>query len=325
MGAVEGQRSLQLHSLVVHLKATTSWAQTKEKRAKHPGFLTLRTGKSLQSPCQRLPRGGIRVHVPFPPQRSRTILGARVEKVYGIVLDLQGGSKFRSELVLGGAVVSLASRRLIGLSLCLPNAWSFSRSPSCSHSRPPGAASSSPALSAARRPGSDKRTGRPAGGQLQSGRDAQRSPRRNAHGAPASQPQTWPPPQVRSRAGCRAPGKGCFCPCTPTEASMGLRHPAPRSVRCRELSRTQILFAHFSIPKTSLTFLRQGPYAGRPVSPSKGYPLSISLPSEQFRTRAIKQQSSEAQTLMGRRIIWRCRNGHACRFQRSVVACAGTS
>lgn len=67
-------------------------------------------------------------------------------------------------------MVSLASRRLIGLSLCLPNAWSFSRSPSCSHSRPPGAASSSPALSAARRPGSDKRTGRPAGGQLQSGR-----------------------------------------------------------------------------------------------------------------------------------------------------------
>lgn len=259
-------------------------------------------------------------------------------------------------------MVSLASRRLIGLSLSLslPNACSFYCSLSGSHSRPPGAASSSPALSAARRPGSDKRTGRPAGGQLQSGRwlrgrrlvrweaslspkrpplyllplspspphrDARWSPRRNAHGAPASQPQTWPPPQVRSRAGCRAPGKSCFCPCTPTEASMGLRHPAPRSLRCRELSRTQILFAHFSIPKTSLAFLRQGTYAGRPVSPSKGYPLSISLPSfcEQFRTRAIKQQSSEAQTLMGRRIIWRCRNGHACRFQRSVVACAGTS
>lgn len=45
MGAVEGQRSLQLHSLVVHLKATTSWAQTKEKRTKHQGFLTLRPGK----------------------------------------------------------------------------------------------------------------------------------------------------------------------------------------------------------------------------------------------------------------------------------------
>lgn len=39
----EAERTLQHHSLVVHLKAATSWVQKpKAKGAKHPGFLTQR-------------------------------------------------------------------------------------------------------------------------------------------------------------------------------------------------------------------------------------------------------------------------------------------